>query len=178
MGRDARDSPREGRDVAGRKAQLDDRAGEEIIAVPVDGLLLEVVLELPEGAYRMAGILHRGYECPVLDVFLDMGLDAAVSAADLSRKPAHALDVAAAEEEGYGHDHDHYGGETPVEVAEEEEGGGELDGSREQRRHRAGKGVGHTGDIAFQAVQHVARVQGLLARPPALHDLDEVAVPH
>ena len=173
---DARNSPCEGRDVASREAQLDHGAGEEVVVVTVDCLLLEVVLEFSEGAYGMACIFHRGDQGPVLDVLLDMGLDAAVGGADLAGETAHALDVASAEDEGYGHDDDYYGGETPVERAEEYEGRGELDGSGEQSGHRAGEGVRDAGNVSFETVEHVSRMEGFLAGPAAFHDLDEVAV--
>ena len=51
------DSPREGDDVAGREAELDYAAREEVVVVAGDGLSLEVVLVVSEGVDRMAGVL-------------------------------------------------------------------------------------------------------------------------
>ena len=55
---DASDSPGEGCDVACREAEGDHRTGEEVVVVPVDGLLLEAFLVSFEGVDRVTGALE------------------------------------------------------------------------------------------------------------------------
>ena len=124
----------------------------------------------------MVGVFKGGDQGPVLDVLLHVGLYAAVGLADLAREAAHALDVCPAEEEGYRHDDDHHCCEAPVHGAEEEEGGQELDARRYDSGDGAGERVGDARNVAFEAVEHVTRVEGFLACPAAFHDLDEEGV--
>ena len=73
----------------------------------------------------------------MLDVFLDVGLDAAVCLAEFACEAAHSLDVTAAEKERYRHYQDYYRSESPVHRAEEKEGCKELDGSGDDGRNCA-----------------------------------------
>ena len=55
---DAGDSPGEGCDVACGEAEGDHRTGEEVVVVPVDGLLLEAFLVSFKGVDRVTGALE------------------------------------------------------------------------------------------------------------------------
>lgn len=112
----------------------------------------------------------------MLDVFLDVGLDAAVGGPDLSGEAAHPSYVAAAEKEGERHDDHYYCCEPPVHGAEEDEGCEELEGGGYDCRYGACEGVCDPCDVAFEAVEHVSRMEGIPAGPAAFHDLDEVVV--
>ena len=110
----------------------------------------------------------------MLDVFLEVGVDPAVGRADVIGQTAHAVDVCSAEQEGGRHDEKDHEGQSPVHRAQEEEGGQELEGCRDDSGHGAGEGVGDLRDVAVEAAEHVACVEGFLAEPAALHDLGEV----
>ena len=112
----------------------------------------------------------------MLDVLLDVGLDAAVCVSDLSCEPAHALDVAAAEKEGERHDQEDYKGESPVHRAKEYYCSEKLDYGRYEGGNGPCEGVGDSRDVSFETVEHVSGVEGFFAGPAAFHDLDEVAV--
>lgn len=85
----------------------------------------------------------------MLDVLLDVGLDAAVCASDLSCEPAHALDVAAAEKEGERHDQEDYKGKSPVHRAEEYDCRQKLDYGRYEGGNGPCEGVGDSRDVSF-----------------------------
>lgn len=112
----------------------------------------------------------------MLDVFLDVGLDAAVCLTDLSGEAAHSLDITAAEKERDRHYHDYDCSESPVHRAEEKEGRKELHSCGDDGRNSACKCVRNSCYVDLKTVEHIACMEGFPTRPTALHNLDEVVV--
>ena len=169
-------TPEEGDDIASREAYLHHAAREEAEVVAVEYLLLEVVLKTVETPGDMGGVLEGGHEGAVLQILLQVGLHAAVGAADLAGEAAHLVEVGFAEQQGHGHHKEQDAGQTEVEHAEEAEGGGKLQGGDKGGGHRAADGVGDGVDIVLETVEEVAAVELLASVPTALHQVGEEAL--
>ncbi len=165
----AGNAPGKGRHVACREAELDYGSREEGVVVAGYGLLSEVVLIIVEGAYGLACVLERGDQGPVLDIFLKMGVDTAVSGADVVCELTHTAHVCPAEKKGHGHNQQHDKGEAPFHRPEEDEGRDELYGCGDDCRDCPGEGVGYLCHVSVKPAEHISCMEGFPADPTAFH---------
>ncbi len=152
------DSPKEGGQIAGGEAYLDHGAREERTVVAPQDEAEKPVLE----AVEVADGGRSSGEGPVdeaeAEVFLGEGVGGGFEAADVEGEAVESTHEGFSQQEGEGHDGDHYDGQPPIEHGHEEEGCKELHGGDKGRGGCGGGKVGEGVDIFFHALHDVGGV--------------------
>ena len=136
-------------------------------------LFLQFVLQRVEPFPRVVSMFHRGNECPVLDVLLNVALHAAVRVLDVPGQPAEFPETAFAQYQCDRHDEKYCQCKSVVDFRDEISGENQLDKSTGDFGNRIAYCFRDFSNVIHQSVQQVARVHFFLAGPFPGHDPSE-----